>query len=445
MDSEARDRRRKIRLIVSETTMVLTVIILVVVLAFLASGYHFNADFEVERQGMLQIYSNPTGANVAVDGEAPWYQRTNTSKVLSASEHEIKLTRDGYDTWSKTVNIREGLLYRLHYPRLFLTEREPESVYDTLGTTFATVSQDHKYLLLANSATLWHLINLDSSEIKATTLNVASSVNPGTIISAEWSHDSSRILLKINVNNTTEWVLLNISEPAKSVNLTQELGLANATFRIFDNSASNLLVLQDGKLMKVDVSARQVSAPLEKDVKSYNFYGSEIICTTKDSVELLKNDEVVKIETATIPSYVTISRFYDQKYIIMVTDQTLSVVRFDNLEEIFTSEISFKPTGFRVGQGGEYVFMSSGINVATLDMEAQVVREWTLDSDTHAWIDDYMVYDVVDGRLIVYDFDGLNRRVLTTKVSAQFPVTITADKWLYYFSENVLMREKISG
>lgn len=91
-------RKQSRRVIISEVIMVISVVLMVAILALLVSGYWLNSDFTVERQGMLQISSFPTGANVEVDGDAPWYQRTNTSKVLSSGEHSIKLVKDGYDT-----------------------------------------------------------------------------------------------------------------------------------------------------------------------------------------------------------------------------------------------------------------------------------------------------------------------------------------------------------
>ena len=118
MNPEAKRRRQSLKVVISEAIMVLAVAITVIILGFLVSGYWINSDLKVERQGMLQISSNPTGANVVIDNESSWLQRTNTSKVLAAGEHTITLTKEGYDSWSKTINISEGLLYRLHYPRL---------------------------------------------------------------------------------------------------------------------------------------------------------------------------------------------------------------------------------------------------------------------------------------------------------------------------------------
>lgn len=148
MDMDQLKRRQSLKVIASEAIMVFAVILMVIVLALIVSGYWLNSNFEVERQGMLQVSSIPTGADVTIDGENAWLQRTNTSKVLSVGTHSVSLTKDGYDTWSKTVNISEGLLYRLHYPRLFLKDRSKEKVRDTIGTTSVFTSDDFSKILL---------------------------------------------------------------------------------------------------------------------------------------------------------------------------------------------------------------------------------------------------------------------------------------------------------
>ena len=138
MDYEKRAKRQSLRIIFSEFVMFLAVVSMVVVLGFVVSGYWINGDLKVERQGMLQINSIPTGLNITIDDELLRFQRTNSSKILSSGEHTVLLSKEGYDTWTKTVTIREGLLYRLNYPYLFRQEREKEDVYDATGTTFAT-------------------------------------------------------------------------------------------------------------------------------------------------------------------------------------------------------------------------------------------------------------------------------------------------------------------
>ena len=465
MDLEQRAHRQNLRVIISETIMVIAVALMVVILVLIVSGYWLNSDFKVERQGMLQISSVPTGASVAVDGDTSWFQRTNTSKILSSGEHEIILTKDGYDSWSKAVNISEGLLYKLNYPHLFLEERVRESVYDVATAAFATVSPNRKLLLLANNTTLWSLINLDSDTIKSTELNLSavlsasSSQDPsdnqsssstttpilfnGTIISAEWDSANEHVLLEISLDSKTEWLLIDIRNVAKSVNLTRKFTQDFSSIRIFDNSASTLLALVNSDLYKIDVDGLQISPVLASGINSYDFYDSEIVLASKDSVSLLKNFAATPSEITTVDSLaqVLFGRFYENKYIFIITGGTIAIYNKDDLIENQSYQINFTPATAKVGPEGEFIFMSEGSHFATLDMEAQKVVEWSIDTTHFGWLNGHMLYAIDGGVLSVYDFDGLNHRTLASNVSERFPVTITNDKWLYYFSDGQLIRE----
>lgn len=456
MDLEKRARRQSLRVIVSEIIMVLTVAITVVVLALVVSGYWLNADFKVERQGMLQVYSVPTGANVEVDGDAPWFQRTNTSKILSSGEHTITLTKDGYDSWSKTINISEGLLYRLHYPRLFLKERNKEEVTDTSISTSATISPNRKLLLLINNTTAWTLLNLDSDNPKPTTVNVStlfSGTNmaagattgllTGNIVSAEWDQANEHVLFGVDNDSGKEWVLLDVKNPINSVNITRNFATSFDDIKIFDNSANNLLALRNGNLHKINIPARQISAILAENIQDYDFYESELILSSKDHISSLKIGDSASTTLKIIesPAKVLIGKFYETWYVFMVEENVLTVYHREDFEEVLKVNLDFTPDTIKIGYDGEFIVMNSRSEFATLDMESMAVRSWSTDSDHFGWINNYMVYSVNDGKLFVYDFDGLNRRELASNVSSHFPVAITSDKWLYYFSDGKLMRE----
>ena len=85
--------------------------------------------------------------------------------------------------------------------------------------------------------------------------------------------------------------------------------------------------------------------------------------------------------------------------------------------------------------------MKNGTKFAGFDMESLTTTEWEPDSNHFGWITNYMIYAVKNGELIVYDFDGLNRRYISTNVSERFPITITNDRMMYYFSDDQLIRE----
>lgn len=463
MNLDKKKKQQNLKVIVSEAIMVLAVIATVTVLAFIVSGYWINSDFKVERQGMLQISSVPTGANVNIDGEeSSWLQRTNTSKVLPVGEHTVTLTKDGYDSWSKTINIAEGLLYRLHYPRLFLTERTPENILDLSGTTTATISSDREAMVLMNNTTKWSYLKLNSEEPESKPLEVAkyfsgvslaehatTGLFTGEILDVNWDYDDAHILFEVKSGGSIEWVLIDVNNPEKSINLTKEFGFNFNDIEIIDNSASTLLAIQNGNLHKIDVPSRQISASIVKDVSNFDHFNNEIVFVAKNTdayyVGFFKiGDKPIELITLEQPAKVVISKFYDEKYITVLQDAKLNVYKKDGFTEFAKYDLTFAPENIEVGHDGEFITMNTGARIATLDMEAKLVREWETENAHFDWLDNDMIYVVDGGELIAYDFDGFNRRALSKNVSAHFPAGITDNKWLYYISDNNLMRELIT-
>ena len=472
MDLERTKRRQSVKVIISEIIMVVTVILTVTILALLVSGYWLNADFTVERQGLLQISSIPDGATVSIDGiESSWLQRTNTSKILSSGEHTITLTKEDYDSWSKTINISEGLVYRIHYPRLFLNDRIPEDMLDTSGTTLASVSPDHSYLLLINNTTEWSLINLDSEKIEPTKLDISklfSSVSlaadankglfTGEIVDISWDYDGNHALFQVKSNDTTEWVLLDVKDVKKSINLTRDFGGSFTEIQILDDSSNNLLAIQNGNLHKIDLPGKSLSTVLVENIINFDHYnGNEIIFSAKNTdsenstkpyyIGLIKigDDKITTLNQTSVPARVTLSKFYEDKYITTLEDNLVTLYKKDGFEKLSDFELSFTPNKMKVGHSGEFITMSLDNNIATLDMESTSIREWQPDNTNFGWIDNDMIYAINNNQLIVYDYDGLNRRVISTNVSSHFPAAITNNKWLYYFNNDSLVREVINN
>ena len=461
MDPEKTKRRQSLKVIISETIMIITVILTVAILAFLVSGYWINSEFKVERQGLLQISSIPTGADVYIDDEdASWLQRTNTSKVLASGEHTVTLTKDGYDSWTKTINISEGLLYRIHYPRLFLKDRTKQTVLDVANYTAATISPDHNYLLLINNTTEWNLVNLDSEKIEATKVDISklfSSANStessennftGEIIKINWDYDSNHTLIEAKSGDSIEWVLLDVKNIKNSINLTKEFGGDFTEIQILDNSSNNLLAVQNGNLRKISIPDKSISSVLVENITNFDHYNNtEVVFSTDTYVGILKigNDKITKLQEIPTPAKVTLSKFYDDKYITILQNNLVSLYYKDIFTKIADFELSFTPDHMEVCHNGEFITMYYYSKIATLDMESTSIREWLVDGNTFGWIDNDMIYTVADEQLIVYDYDGLNRRILADSATNHFPAAITSDKWLYYFSNNNLIREGLTN
>ena len=157
-----------------------------------------------------------------------------------------------------------------------------------------------------------------------------------------------------------------------------------------------------------------------------------------------ENKTTVLKETTT-PAKVTLSKFYDDKYITVLEENLVSLYQKENdFKLLYTFELTFNPSIIEVGHSGEFITMLLDNQIATLDMEAMSIIEWQATGNTFGWIDNDMIYSVADNELTVYDYDGLNRRTIANNVSSHFPAAITNNKWLYYFSDDSLIRETIT-
>lgn len=460
MDQDKIQRQQSIKLIVSESIMVIVVIITVIVLAFLVSGYWINSDFEVERQGMLQINSIPTGADVNIDGESSWLQRTNTSKILSSGEHTVTLTKEGYDSWTKTINISEGLLYKIHYPRLFMQNREQEKVYDAANIVVASISPDRNRMLFFDNNSKCFIANLDDDKIQPKELVVASlfardgdlaapedNTFVGSIDAIDWSKDGNHALIHTGGDNSY-WIIIDVDNITNSINLTKQFGVTFDVVKMLNDSASNLLILQNNNLRKVDVQAKQISAILVGNVVSFDYFNDEVAIVVKNDADLydakilkLNNGSITKLKTIDAPAKIVVGKFYDTRYVSFLIDKQLQLYTKEDFSLVAEYDLSFAPSLIKVGHHGEFITAHSDANIATLDMETLSMREWVLPTGKFGWLDDDMIFSVDDGELYVYDFDGLNERKLAKNLASDKPVAITANKWLYYFSNGYIVRE----
>lgn len=470
MDFEKKERRQNLRVIVSEAVMVLAVAIMVTLLGFIVSGYWVNSDFEVKRQGMLQISSAPTGADIVIDDSSSWLQRTNASKVLDSGEHTVVLKKDGYDTWSKKITISDGLLYRLHYPRLFLNDRFAEKLISTTGTTTATISPDREILLLINNTTKWKYVYLNAEKLEPKEIDISGlftksnesndesnsepvSLLDGEVTGIDWSADGRHVIFKVVLDKGDEWIVLDIDNAKNSINLTREFGADFSDIKIFDRSANSLFAVQNGNLHKVDVSNRSMSVVLVENIIDFGYYNNEIFFSANSSPDDISesslyyvgkigsNGGISRLGNFSEPLKIVATRFYDEKLVATLSGNIVTLYDMDSFSKLDTYELSFSPQTIEAGHNGEFIIAYSQNMIATLDMEVRIVHEWATEGENFGWLDNDMIYTVHNGELIVYDYDGLNRRAISKNVSSHFPVGITNNKYLYYFSDDFLTRE----
>lgn len=502
MDFEEREREKRrhmIKVVIAEAGMVFAVIAIVAVAMLASMGFFVSSDGSIEQSGLAQIHSMPTGASVELDGTT-LFSRTNLSRTIAAGEHSLKLTRAGYDTWENTIRVRSGMLLRLYYPRLFLEGREAEKTLvleDDLE--FYLPSSDRTSIIYAKKAsTEWQLLNIEGDETKMLKLDL-STVLPGVkersftgkIEELRWSRNSDYLLLRVSHEEEREWILLNLKDVKRSLNLTQTFGLEFAQVEMIDDSANRLFVLENGHIRRVNTSDGTISQVLLSDIERFASEGSNLIYvrkTIKDgkagkTVGTYRDGEKGGVTIATIEGGTTVkvalAKYYDEDYLAYFVDDRLTVyygtvpayhekvtdnVDLANLKVLLTDEsFATTPESFGTSPENDYLVATYGRHYMVVSLDAGNIFEYDVETAKVQWLDASMMAAVADETLKVWDYDFANRRELvTSKVQEKYaavttyseaklldyPVVITSNnKWLYYVvrsgEKNVLMREKI--
>lgn len=505
MDFEEREERRRrqtIKVVIAEIGMFFSVIMIVVVATLAAMGFFVSSNGKIEQTGLMQIHSQPTGATVELDGNT-LFSRTNLSRSLSPSDHTLKLSRDGYDTWSKTVMMSSGMLMRLYYPRLFLLNRKSEVALN-LATEldFYVPSPDRAYAVYAaKDSASWQVLNLRGDDVtKSTTLDLRTILPDakngtfsGEVELLRWSQNNDHILTKISYEGRSEWIVINLKDAKQSLNLTQIFGLDFTQVEMIDNSAAQLFVLENHQLRRININDQGISRVLLNDVESFANYKSDVVYVAKTSnangkvvqkIGVYHDGEKDGTTLATLAdetkAQVALTKYYDDLYLTYAVGDELTV-RFGSLpsyrEGVLEADItdlqllfadqklSQVPTSLTVSPEGDYILAQAGLQTMVLDLEQGELYDYAA-AERLSWLDEGILGAMVDGELVVWDFDNTNRRVLvktvakdeevelkavTTRTTARllnYPVIISENnRWLYYLTQDEagikLTRERI--
>ncbi len=442
-----RKRRQAIRALVAEVGMVLSIVAIVVVATLVAMGFFVGRDGKIEQSGLIQIHSMPTGASVELDG-ATLFSRTNLSRSMPAGEHQLKLSRDGYDSWSKTVKMYSGMLIRLYYPRLFLQDRKSESVM-RLGDdlAFYSPSTDYNNILYARpKSTAWHLVNIRNDDVRDTVLElgeilpgVKEKIFTGEIVEMIWSKNGDAILVKVKVAERSEWVLINLKDIKQSLNLTKTFGLNIDHIEMIDDSAAQLFVLENHQLRKINTNDRTISRVLLNNIQSFSSYNNKVMYVAtvaegearKQQVGVYRDGDQGGTVIAEAESddriSVAISKYYDDEYMTYIINDEMTIhygpvpAYRENAKEIdFTGfktllaklKLKIVPEKLVLSPNADYLVASQGLNLAVVDLEMGEVFEYESNSERLDWFDNSMIASTVDGSLAVWDFDHTNLRTL---------------------------------
>ena len=446
---DRKKRQQKIRVLVTEIIMVIAVVALVGILTAVVSGWRLNGDFSVEQYGQLDIRSYPTGASIVIDGENQAFALTNISRMLTEGSHSVKLEREGFTSWEKTVSIVPGWAVRLRYPRLFRMERTEEVVRSLPEVDFVTVAPNRESMLYGKNNEVWKWMSIRGDETKVVDVDLTKFVKSG-VVYKKWAWGSERMLLQ---NGDGDFVVANLQKPTESINLGEFEKV------LFANGAgSKVWALKDSILYVIEVGVKDGIKKTIEGVEDFAADENEVVYRSKGKVLLYHEGdeggvEIMKVEGEKVK--LAASSYAGEKFVGVAEDQKLRVFRMDNyptygsesdgIKEAVNAEIPFGPRGaIEVSYNGEFFVLRDGEKVVVFDAELSELSEYDYPATETWWADDYTLAATNEGELTIRDFDGTNVRSLATGV-ADYPAVISANnKWLYFIKDGKIIREQVN-
>jgi hypothetical protein len=463
-----KQQRQHALLYIGYVLVAIAITIATLILVYQAYGFGIGKNGAVIQNDLIFFSSHPNPADIYVDGQRR-AEQTNSRLVLPAGIYDIKLTRDGYRDWQRTIELQGGNVEHFDYPFLFPTNLVTQKTQGyTAEPALLTQSPDRRWLLVqAGAFADFNLVDLkDPVKPVITTLTVPENILAKATASqswqlVEWSDDNRHVLLRHTYDNTYEYILVDRSEPVQSLNLTSKLELHQAVVSLRDKNYDEYYVYDaaSGELRTAELGTA-TAEPLLQNVLAYKPYGSNTMVYVTDD-EADDGKVLVKMKTGNNPAitirslavgkgYLLDLAEYDGKsYLVAGTTSGDKVYIYKDPAGQVSRHPGLSPSPVQVlhvnqpnylsfSNSAQFVVVENGQHFGVYDIENEVGYNYAarlpLDApQTHAsWMDGNRLVFVSGGKLSVIDYDNTNQQQLMP-AGSNLPVAF-APNYKYVFA-----------
>ena len=441
-----------IRRIIVSTIMVLAVLVIVAGTILFILGYRLDSDKgRLEQGALVQFESKPTAATVSIDGKV-LSARTSTKQSVLAGVHDFMMSKDGYNTWSKTLSVKAGTLNWLDYIRLVPKELKSETVASYTSLYGEKASPDLETIILQEKADTptFQLVDIRAQDVKTTAIALPATVYSDAAVAGvvhtftldRWDTGGRYLTVKHTYGDKLEWIILDTQNVAGSSNVTRLLGIDVTDVRFAGTNGRILYGLtNDGTIRKLDLSATTISRALVTNVKSFDLFETNVISyvgidpanTAKQVVGIYREGDDVShvlrsIDSLTAPLSIAATRYFSDYYVAIAEGPKVSILTAENLTVNNAGASSLQNYGeftasadvttLNFSDGGFRLVAQSGLQFVSYEIEYQrqtnaAVQTSEAGSRPLQWLDGAYLWAVYDGKLSMREFDGTNTHVLT--------------------------------
>jgi hypothetical protein len=460
-----KQRRHALLLYAGYFLIGIAILISTIVLVYQANGFGVNGKGQVVQNGLVFFSSQPNPAKIYLNDELNQAQ-TNSRLSLPAGQYNARLTRDGYREWRHSINVQGGDVQNFDYPFLFpktLTSKNLASY--TAAPGLSTQSRDHRWLLVqpTKGSPSFDMYDLKNPADPATVLTIPATVLKSTAgvqnwELVQWADDNQHVLLKHTYGSASEYILVDRSEVAKTVNLNQTFGIDPATLSMIDNKYDQYYLLDAaGTLSSASLGTPALTSLVTK-VISYKSYGSKTLLyataegaeTGKVAIMVLVGDKSYTIrQMSPNTSYLLeMASYRNTPYVVLgAASENVTYIYKDPIGQLGDPKIKLPaairalkingPNYVAFSPNAQYIVTESGSQFGVYDIFLHHAYVYTRPDlleapQLHAtWMDGNRLTYVAGGKVVVFDFDRRNPQTLMN-ARAEDGVYFSADyKYAY--------------
>lgn len=437
----------------------MAVAIISAICILLVLGYRFDLkNGDVEQGALLQFRSFPSGATISLNDEVLSFQ-TPGKRNVDVGQHTVTMELDGYQTWSKTFSVKASELRWLNYARLV-----PDNVETTTVRDFATMagsipSPDKKWLMILPAAdraelTLVDIRNEDEPRFSQLVLPANTvtqrddAVHQFSLI--EWDFGARYVLVKHTVGDVTEYLRVDRTDPANTVNVSTKLGVDIDDIHFSGTSGSVFYALENetGTIRRLDSNAGTISQPLLKDVSAFRLFKTSTIAYAKKPIDdkvgvgIVVDNKAYRVATydSTMPVSFDVSEYFNDNYLAIGRGTSVEVYKDPELKtrkKIASVTSASAISWLRFGNSGRFIVAGTGSQFVSYDLETKLKSDVNLPGTAPdpakplQWLDDYYLVSTADNDLRITEFDGANQHVITSALPG-YPVTLNGNGRVLY-------------
>ena len=452
-DPKARRRQVKLRYFTYGFMTVMSVA-LTVLGVFYVLGYRIDRSFEIQRGGLAKFDSRPQEAEVFVDGQA--VNTTPYQMNLPIGQYDISYSREGYQGWQKTIDMRAGEVLWLNYARLI-----PQSITTTVSRELeqlaqTSTSQNREWYVIKEAANTPEFIVMDLSnernpEETSVTLPRASYTQPKDEKTSRfeivaWDRSSEYMLVRHRFDDTAEYIRMPVEDVVDSENLSKLFDM-NLSRIEFSSSNPNIFfaVDEDDTLYRLDMNDEAQPVKIASDVSVFENLNDTRVAfvapaaaptvIAEDEREPLverslyiwdrsdNNTETLSAIADNVPVHLSYNPYLTQNYLAMVAENNITIVQDPTgsaKKVVLSDTLDFTPTSLSASPGNRFFVAQRKDKLFVYDVEIGKDTPVTAAKEVREplqWADDHHLALLGGGNLRLTEFDGANTQFITSIVA----------------------------